>query len=178
MDWTEIKNQRDANGELTDLALAVDALEDNGCDCGTDESGTCLACRCEAAIKHLWEQQVAAHRSACNQRTEKERTERELARAHAAIRWFATVRAAIASGALRAADEDAYRGFVNILAVAHALTEVWLSGEKVTARAVAELLGWHAEHSALAVREWLRPLQTGPYPPPLVLEDLRPNIEV
>jgi len=31
--------------------------------------------------------------------------------------------------------------------------------------------------AARAVREWLRPLQTGPYPP-LVLEDLRPNIEV
>lgn len=102
---------------------------------------------------------------------------RELDRAHAAIQWFATVRAAIMSGCLKAEGEDAYRGFVNILAVAHALTEVWLSGEQVTARAVADLLGWHAEHSALAVREWLRPLQTGPYPP-LVLEDLRPNIEV
>lgn len=102
---------------------------------------------------------------------------RELARAHAAIQWFATVRTAITSGCLKAEGEDAYRGFVNILAVAHALTEVWLSGEQVTARAVADLLGWHAEHSALAVREWLRPLQTGPYPP-LVLDDLRPNIEV
>jgi hypothetical protein len=101
--------------------------------------------------------------------------ERELSRAHAAIRWFATVRAVITSGALKAEGEDAYRGLVNILAVAHALTEVWLSGEPVKAQAVADLLGWHAEHSALAVCEWLRPLQTGPYPP-LVLDDLRPNI--
>jgi hypothetical protein len=98
-----------------------------------------------------------------------------LARAHAAIEWFATVRAAITSGATKVEGEDALRGLVNILAVAHALTEVWLSGEPVTARAVADLLGWHAEHSALAVREWLRPLQTGPYPP-LVLDDLRPSI--
>ena len=105
------------------------------------------------------------------------RIETEMYRAHAAIRWFATVRAAITSGALKAEGEDAYRGFVNILAVAHALSEVWLSGDPVTARAVADLLGWHAEHSALAVCEWLRPLQTGSYPP-LVLNDLRPNIEV
>ena len=104
-------------------------------------------------------------------------TRQALARAHAAIQWFATVRAAITSGCLKAEGEDAYRGFVNILAVAHALTEVWLSGEPVTERAVADLLGWHAEHSALAVREWLRPLQTGPYPP-LVLDNLRPNIKV
>lgn len=100
---------------------------------------------------------------------------RELARAHAAIQWCATVRAAITSGYLKA--EDAHHGLVNIFAVAHALTEVWLSGEQVTARAVANLLGWYAEHGALAVCEWLRPLRTGFYPP-LVLEDLRPNIEV
>lgn len=71
--------QRDANGNLTDLALACNALQDNGCDCGTDEPGTCLACRCEAALKILYQQQVEAHRSACNQRTDMERAQRELA---------------------------------------------------------------------------------------------------
>ena len=83
MNWTEIKDQRDADGKLTKLALAVDALENNGCDCGTDEPGTCLACCCEAALKSLWEQQVEAHRSACNQRTDREMTKQELARAPA-----------------------------------------------------------------------------------------------
>jgi len=45
------KDERDEHGFLTDMALAVESLEDNGCDCGTDEPGTCLACRCEAALK-------------------------------------------------------------------------------------------------------------------------------
>lgn len=82
-EWSlAIKEQRDADGKLTDLALACDALEDNGCDCGTDEPGTCLACLCEAALKSLWEQQVEAHRSACNQRTDRERAERNFDRAN------------------------------------------------------------------------------------------------
>jgi len=36
--------ERDADGSLTDWALAFDAILGNGCDCGTDEPGTCLAC--------------------------------------------------------------------------------------------------------------------------------------
>ena len=94
---------------------------------------------------------------------------RELERARAAIQWFAEVRSVVAG------DGDA--GCSSILIVAHALSEVWLSGEPVTARAVADLLGWYTLTSAPAVCEWLRPLQTGPCPP-LVFEDLRPNIEV
>jgi len=110
---------------------------------------------------------------------ERERDEAlaELRRAHAAIHWYATVRTAITSGALKAHDEDAYRGFVNILAVAHAASEVWLAGDPTAdpIRAIADLLGWHAPHAELAVREWLRPLQAGTYPP-LVTEDGLPNI--
>ena len=99
----------------------------------------------------------------------------QLARAHAAIRWFATVRAVITSGMLKA---DGGRGILlNILAVAHAASEIWLSGEPVTARAIADTLGWYADYSELAVRDYLRPLQTGPHPP-LVNEDGTPNIEV
>lgn len=49
-------DQRDSNGLLTNLALAVDALEGNGCDCGPDEPGMCLACLCTAALKELLEQ--------------------------------------------------------------------------------------------------------------------------
>lgn len=64
MKWNEIKAERDADGNLTPLALAVDALEDNGCDCGTDEPGTCFACRCEAALRDLWERLVAAQGTA------------------------------------------------------------------------------------------------------------------
>lgn len=37
--------------EITDWELAVDALTNHGCDCGTDEPGTCLACICEAALR-------------------------------------------------------------------------------------------------------------------------------
>jgi len=47
------RHERDANGHLTDWALACDALADNGCDCGCDpdERGTCLACVCERAMR-------------------------------------------------------------------------------------------------------------------------------
>ena len=54
MTWLALKDQRDDRGMLTPLALALDAIDDNGCDCGTDEPGTCLACLCEAALKDLW----------------------------------------------------------------------------------------------------------------------------
>ncbi len=43
--------ERDKDGLLTPWALACDALSDTGCDCGEDEPGTCLACRCEAAMR-------------------------------------------------------------------------------------------------------------------------------
>jgi hypothetical protein len=56
MNWSNVIEQRDAAGNLTDLALAVDALSDNGCDCGEDEPGTCLACVCERALRAQWEQ--------------------------------------------------------------------------------------------------------------------------
>ena len=49
-----LAGERDAEGNLTPLALALDALSDHGCDCGTDEPGTCLACVCEAALRALW----------------------------------------------------------------------------------------------------------------------------
>lgn len=54
--WNKMINERDAEGNLTPLALALDALQDHGCDCGTDEPGTCLACRCEAALRAQWEE--------------------------------------------------------------------------------------------------------------------------
>lgn len=66
-DWRSQKDQRDAQGLLTPLALALDAIEDNGCDCGVDEEGSCLACLCEAALKDAWarlarlEAKVEAH---------------------------------------------------------------------------------------------------------------------
>ena len=45
------RNERNIYGALTDWALAWAALDDYGCDCGEDEPGTCLACRCERAMK-------------------------------------------------------------------------------------------------------------------------------
>jgi len=53
MDWTQIMEERDDKGQLTDLAIAADALDDLGCDCGTDEPGSCLLCVCERAIRKL-----------------------------------------------------------------------------------------------------------------------------
>jgi len=47
----DYRNERDEDGELTDMALAMDALVDLGCDCGVDEPGTCLACICERALR-------------------------------------------------------------------------------------------------------------------------------
>jgi hypothetical protein len=101
----------------------------------------------------------------------------KLSRAHAAIHWVATVRAVITSGMLNAHGPYARHGLCNVLVVAHAASEVWLSGEPVTAQAIANLLGWNSEYGANSVREWLRPLQTGTYPP-LVTDDGQPNIEV
>lgn len=44
-------DERDAHGDLTDWALACQAMVDAGCDCGTDEPGTCFGCLCERAMK-------------------------------------------------------------------------------------------------------------------------------
>ena len=44
-------NERDSQGNLTDWALACDALSNHGCDCGEDEPGTCLPCLCEKAMR-------------------------------------------------------------------------------------------------------------------------------
>lgn len=54
--WSKMHEQRDQDGLLTPLALALDALaHGDGCDCGTGEPGTCLACLCEAALRGQWE---------------------------------------------------------------------------------------------------------------------------
>ena len=44
-------NERDSNGNLTNWALAADALSDHGCDCENYEDNTCLACLCEQALR-------------------------------------------------------------------------------------------------------------------------------
>ena len=44
-------DERNEAGELTAMALAIDALLDHGCDCGTDEPGMCLACLCSEALR-------------------------------------------------------------------------------------------------------------------------------
>ena len=49
--WPEMHLERDGDGLLTPLALAVDAISDHGCNCGT-----CLACVCDGALWSLWDQ--------------------------------------------------------------------------------------------------------------------------
>lgn len=73
-------DQRDACGQLTLLALALDALEDHGCDCGVDEPGSCLACRCKAGLADL-----AAQRD--RQAVEREHHRETLRRWWAEQRW-------------------------------------------------------------------------------------------
>jgi hypothetical protein len=52
-DWLSLIEHRDTNGLLTPLTLALSVIGDAGCDCGTDEPGTCLGCICEEALKYL-----------------------------------------------------------------------------------------------------------------------------
>lgn len=59
MDWNSANFERDADGMLTPLAMALDALSDYGCDCGNDEPGTCLACLCETALRSMYEERDA-----------------------------------------------------------------------------------------------------------------------
>jgi hypothetical protein len=55
---------------LTDFDLAMDALRDLGCDCGTDEPGTCLACVCQRALLHYRTQASRARVHAAKLRRE------------------------------------------------------------------------------------------------------------
>jgi len=52
--WLNARTETDKNGELTPLAIALNAIVSNGCDCGTDEPGTCLSCVCEKALKDMY----------------------------------------------------------------------------------------------------------------------------
>ena len=94
---------------------------------------------------------------------------RELERARAVNEWFEEVQQV-------AFEQNTESRQLGVLAVAHALTEVWLSGEPVTARAVADVLGWYADYGKELALEWLAPLMRST--PLLLLEDLRPNIKV
>lgn len=65
-------DERDAEGNPTPLALALRALSENGCNCDRwpvgfldspeDETGTCCACRCEAALEYLVEKLESLNR--------------------------------------------------------------------------------------------------------------------
>lgn len=59
--WSDTIHEHDTAGNLTPLAMALNALVDEGCDCGNDEPGTCLECLCEAALRDLWEQLRECH---------------------------------------------------------------------------------------------------------------------
>jgi hypothetical protein len=53
-EWLNAQHERDNNGNLTPLAMALNAISDYGCDCGDDEPGTCLTCLCENALKDMY----------------------------------------------------------------------------------------------------------------------------
>jgi hypothetical protein len=57
--WWDMNKQTDENGNLTPLALALQAIGDNGCFYEGDEpcDGTCIPCLCEKALEHLWRKQ-------------------------------------------------------------------------------------------------------------------------
>jgi hypothetical protein len=53
--WLDMANDRDASGDLTPLAQALDCIGGTGCDCGVDEPGSCIGCVCESALKWQWQ---------------------------------------------------------------------------------------------------------------------------
>lgn len=67
--WVALIDERDSMGLLTDMAQALDAIREYGCDC---ETGTCIACRCETALR------------AERERAEKAEAERDALRARIA----------------------------------------------------------------------------------------------
>lgn len=52
--WSNANLERDENGNLTPLAMALNAMSDYGCDCADDEPGTCLTCLCEQALRDMY----------------------------------------------------------------------------------------------------------------------------
>jgi len=55
MEWSKIGEERNERGDLTDLALAMNAIEDFECDCVDNDDPFCVACLCETALKSQWE---------------------------------------------------------------------------------------------------------------------------
>jgi len=91
--------------------------------------------------------------------------ERELRRAHAALRWLGVIRGFAASGAFESAS----------LVVAHAAAELWLAREEVTHETIAEHLGWRDRHGIARVEQHL--LRPRAVRPPLVTERGEPIVE-
>lgn len=57
MKWSDMKDERDAEGNPTPLAKALVALDQEGCQCWSiNVDSTCHVCLAEAALKHLWHQ--------------------------------------------------------------------------------------------------------------------------
>jgi hypothetical protein len=48
--YDELKHERDRYGRLTIMARALNAIDDYGCDCGTDEPDSCIACLTREAL--------------------------------------------------------------------------------------------------------------------------------
>jgi hypothetical protein len=58
MELGDLRNERDVDGELTAMALAIQAIIDTGCECEEEERHTCIAGRCERALKKEREQSL------------------------------------------------------------------------------------------------------------------------
>jgi len=57
------ENERNVNGGFTDMALAVKALIDNGCDCEDGEESKCIYCLCSKALSVERSKYTAAYKS-------------------------------------------------------------------------------------------------------------------
>jgi hypothetical protein len=66
-EWLNAKEERNEKGELTPLAMALDAISDYGCDCGVDEPGTCLPCLCENALRDMHKRLFDLRRNALSE---------------------------------------------------------------------------------------------------------------
>jgi len=92
--WEKITVERDAEGKLTLLALAMDAVRDNGCDCGDGpDEPPCMACLCEAALRQQWdglqrlEREVAWQKTLNEGKDKAQRMLRRLAERYASHDW-------------------------------------------------------------------------------------------
>jgi hypothetical protein len=55
-DWNDMLDERDSDGKLTALAMALNSVVANGCDCGEDEPWTCIGCLFEQSLHEQFDE--------------------------------------------------------------------------------------------------------------------------